>query len=104
MTIRVQIGTDERAYGEADANWINGEITRLRRDSEPVCVQVTIDQGDINLVLTTMDCQQAAGRGGGPTNFQVNEIVALWKKLRLDQPDFSGDGLISFLQQVTRYT
>ncbi len=99
MTIRVMIGSIEKDIADADPGWINDQINRRRHDGEPVCVKVTINEEPINVILTTSDCPNRGG-GGRPPNTQESEILSLWKKLHLDDKDFTGGNLVAFLRQL----
>jgi len=100
MTVRVKIGSIEKDIADADPNWINEQINRRRDDGVIVCIQVTINQGSVSLILTTSDCPNSGG-GSRPPNPQESEILSLWNKLHLNDKNFSGGNLVAFLRQVT---
>ena len=101
MTIKVQIGISERDICDIEPNWVNQQINGRKKEGVPVCVRVSISQGDINFTLATTDCPAGGGGGGGrPLNRQEKEIYALWKKLQLHQQSFSGGNLVAFLKQI----
>ncbi len=99
MTIRVKIGSVEKDITEADPNWINEQIIRLRADGVAVCVQVTIIRDTVDLLLATSDCPHFAG-GSRPLTTQENEIFSLWSRLHLDEKDLSSGNLIAFLRRI----
>jgi len=99
--IRIQIGIDERTIDAAEPNWINQQINRRRSLQEPICVRVKIKIGDVNLMLSTPNCQ-CFGGDGSPLNSKENQIVELWNRLRLNENDFSGGNLVAFLKQVDK--
>lgn len=102
MTIKIKIAEDERLLSEVDEQWINQQIHRRRATGQTVCVRVTIDEGLLNMILSTPNC----GSGGGsrrPPRPQEKEIFDLWNQRGLDQPDFSGGNLVAFLKQMERF-
>jgi hypothetical protein len=98
MTIRVRIGAEERDFTDPNISWIHEQIRRRRDDREPVCVQVTVDEGDIHLILMTPDCPRVLG--GGQLTTRASELVELWNKRHLNEKDFTSGNLIAFLQQI----
>ena len=99
MSIKVQIGTNERDISKIEPNWVNEQINRRKKDDVPICVRVSINQGDINIALATTDCP-SGGSGGRPPNGQEKEIFALWNKLHLNRESFSIGNLVAFLKQI----
>jgi hypothetical protein len=97
----IRIGTDERPLRDADAEWIGHEISGRRKDGQSVCVFVTLRHGGIDLRLATPTC------GGGPgsgrqLNPREQAIVDLWKQCGLNDSDFSVEGVIRFVRNVSR--
>jgi hypothetical protein len=99
--ITIKIGASEQSYENADENWINQQINRRRRDSLLVCVQVAINNGYINMILSTPNCNGVGGGGRRP-NVQEQRIFDLWDKQGLNKPEFHGGNLIAFLKQLRR--
>ncbi len=97
--IRVRIGNSERDLSTVDESWINQEINLRRRNKQPVCLRVFIEEDSANMVLSTVDCATPGGAGRRP-NFEEKKIFDLWEKLGLNQPDFHGGNLVTFLKQV----
>jgi hypothetical protein len=96
--IKVQIGNTEKELRDVRESWINEQLTRRRRDEEPICVQVTIDKPPLNMVLSTPGC---SGPGGGrAANARERRIFDLWGKFKLNSSDFTGGNLIAFLKQI----
>jgi hypothetical protein len=92
---------------------INGTSVDPSRESEvahaingwhsqgiPVCVQLRIKTGDIDLVLATNPCGGARG-GGRPPNTREQAIFDLWGKRHLQEGRFAGGELIAFIKQIT---
>jgi hypothetical protein len=98
--IVVRIGGEEHEC-PVDSNWVNQLLKGLKETEATPCVRVTIRLSDVDVVLASQGC--GSGGGGRPlaslTPAEQN-ILALWKKHHLDQPEFSGGNLVSFLKQL----
>ena len=99
MGIRIVIGTSEREINNIEPNWINEQLSRRRNEGSPVCVRIIIEVGDINLSLATSDCPSSSGVRRRLTRAE-NEVLALWRKLHLDEANFSSGNLVAFLKQL----
>lgn len=99
--IKIKINEDERLFDEIDEQWIPQQINRRRANGEVVCVRVTIQQGNLCLVLATPTCQGSGG-GGGQFNQQERSVIDLWMKLGLSSYEFSGGNLNAFLKQLRK--
>lgn len=99
MAVRITIGSVERNLADADSSWINQQVNGLRRDNLPVCVRVSIQTQDVNIMLSTSDCP--AGPGGS-RQLRPSEasLFDLWAKLHLNESTFSAGNLIAFLHQI----
>lgn len=98
--VKVKIGSEERNIEDVDSSWINQQINRRRKDG-PVCVRVTINDDDINMVLSSGDCPRVGG-GRRPPGPQEKEIFDLWDKHRLNEIDFPSGQLVAFIKQITK--
>lgn len=98
--IRVQIGSDERVDDAATEEWINQQLGRRRDAGEPVCVRVLINTSSLNIALATVGC--AGGGGGRPPHPEEREIIELWRKRGLSEPEFHGGNLVAFVKQARR--
>ncbi len=96
--ITVQIGDEERDIADAPPSWIKEQIARRRSNSDPVCVQIHIQKGQLDTRLITPDCPSGKGRAPSPLE---REIFDLWTKHRLNQSDFTGENLLHFLREVS---
>lgn len=96
--ITVQIGDETRVIANATQRWITEQIVRRQRNNDPVCVRVHIQKGQLDAWLITPDCPSSGGRQ--PPDPREREIYDLWKKHRLNQPDFTGGNLVAFLRQI----
>ena len=95
--ITIKIGTSERPYADAPAQWINEQIRRRREQGSPVYLTVTLNKGSINLVLTD---PPHPGRPRPYPNQQSQEIATIWTDMITHKKDFMGGSLIAFLQRV----
>ncbi len=100
MTIQVKIGEYEKEMAEIRPDWITEQLNRRRRQGEPVCIRVTIHQGPLNLQLATSDCPSLGGQGAA-LNSEERQVWELWKRLHLNEKEFTAGNLIAFLQQIS---
>lgn len=98
--IEVQIDSIKKDIEDVHPSWLQEQLARRRRDSEPVCVQVFIDRPQVHMRLYTPDCPSTGG--GRPATPRENEIFELWESHRLNDPEFTGNNLWAFLKQVSR--
>ena|SRR2546426_322317 len=102
--IGIKIGAIARDFSNVDGveeSWINSQIGGLRRDHNPVCVRVKVNEGLLNMTLATAGCD-ASGGGGRLPNAQEAQAFELWDKLGLSKPGFSGGNLVAFFKQLRR--
>lgn len=98
----VQIGNEQRPLNDVDDAWINRKINERFSAGASVCVQVRIQEPNIDLLLTTPDC--AIGGGAGrQANPHEAKIFQLWEQRGLRRPNYTGGDLIAFLKQVGSY-
>jgi hypothetical protein len=98
--MRIKINENEREVRDADANWINEQINRRRREGVVVCVRVSIESNNVNLLLSTPAC--TTGRGiARPLSLEEQRILALWEQHHLNSDGFAGGNVVSFLKQIT---
>ena len=97
----IKIGNEERLLEDADPQWVNQQINNRKSAGESVCVRITIREGDLNLNLATPNCSSSGGGGGGraPTTDE-RRIFDLWARRGLDEQDFSGGNVVSFIKQL----
>lgn len=102
LMISIRIGQEERSLDAVDEQWVNQQIIRRRHDGQSDCVTVRIhQQGELDLALTTPSCGGGGG-GGRPPNAKESEVIDLWQKRRLNEPNFTGGDLVAFLRQLKR--
>lgn len=99
--IRIRIGDEERELVSADEHWINQQINRRRADGRTVCVRVTVQEGDLNMALSTPTCGPSGG-GRRPPRPREKRVFDLWNQRGLNDADFAGGNLVAFLKQLTR--
>jgi hypothetical protein len=102
----VKIGASARDFtsvNDIEESWINRQISGLRGDHHPVCVRVTVNEGPLNLMLTTPDCAGSGGGGGRPPNAKEAETFALWERVGLNKSEFSGGNLVAFFKQLRQF-
>lgn len=97
--ITVRIGSSERTLDQADTAWLVQQIKRREENDEAICIQVLIQNDDLNMVLSTANCSRNGTSNRPPTD-QEQEIFDLWKKHRLNESDINKGKIISFLNQL----
>jgi hypothetical protein len=96
---RIKIGDAESDLDNATPAWIRQHFEDLRRQGKPVCVEVTLHAGSVNMILSTPGCGPVEG-GGHKPNRQEEKVLALWRKFRLDTDKFSARELLDFVERV----
>jgi hypothetical protein len=100
--VTLQIGNDSREIrtkSDIDETWINQQINRRRAEGQKVCVRVTIDEGNVRLLLATPGCGTGIG-SPRPLNSSERDLFELWSGRGLDRIDFTGGSVIAFLRQM----
>lgn len=90
-----------RTAREIEESWISRQINGRRADSVKVCVQVTVQESNLDLVLSTPGCTGALGGGRSPNSYE-REVFDLWAKLGLNDENFTAGNLIAFLHQLLK--
>lgn len=98
----ITIGHESRDVVDADPQWINHAILERRRDGQEVCVVVQLDGDQLTMILRAPR-RVSSGGGGRAPNPREREVLELWAKLGLDDPDFAPGNVVAFIQQVKRY-
>lgn len=99
--ITIRIADEERQLDGIDEQWVNQHINRRRADGQPVCVRVTIREGDIDMMLATPSCGTSGG-SGRPPRPQERGLFDLWNQRGLNDADFTGGNLVAFLKRLKR--
>jgi hypothetical protein len=101
--ITIKIAEEERQLDTVDEQWINQQISRRRADGQSVCVRVTIQEGGLDMVLSTPNCGTSGGGGRPrPPRPQEKEVFDLWNQRGLNDADFTSGNLVAFLKQFKR--
>jgi hypothetical protein len=98
--VTIRIGNDSRRLEDADESWITQQIVNRQREGLPVCVEVMINTGTLNVRLSTPAC--GGGSGGRAPRPDEAAIIDLWSKHKLNLTDFSGGSVIAFIKQLGR--
>lgn len=95
----ITIGNDQRLLLDADPQWITQEIQGRRKDGLSVCLVIRIQDGDLNLSLSTPSGAKGDGGGRAP-NARERAVLDLWSDLGLNDADFSPGAVIAFLRKL----
>ena len=96
---RIKIGVNERALHEATESWINQQINDRKKDGQQVCVQLFLDEGGVQMVLSTPACSSGGGGGRRPTT-KEQQIFDLWDRRGLNDPKFGSGSVVAFVKQL----
>jgi hypothetical protein len=96
---RIRIGTSERDLDGAEPRWIREHVDDLRSRGEPVCVQITLRSGSVNMLLSTPGCGPSSASRAEP-NRQEEKILQLWRKKDLNTDDFDVRNLVDFVERI----
>ena len=99
--VTIRIGNDTRRLEETDESWIIQQVNNRQREGLPICVEVTIQTGGLNVRLATPACG-SGGPGSRAPRPDEAQIIELWNRLRLGSDDFSGGNLVAFIKQLPR--
>lgn len=99
--IKVIINEQDRIWDSSQAGWLNGTINDLQKDGIPVCVQVSIQYGDINVGLSAGSCSSSSC-AGRPPNSRERELITSWNVMTIDEIPLNSGKIISFLNRVKR--
>lgn len=95
-------------YSQSNSNinerWIQEQIGNRNRDKQPICIEIEINCGDINIILRNGGCP-SSGNGGKPINrFSKGsqQIFALWEKAGFMEEQLNPGMLISFWKKYLK--
>jgi hypothetical protein len=99
--IKIRINEIEREMElrTIDESWINQQINRRRADGIEVCVRIAIKIGDLDMLLSTPS-NEPRGSSGRPPRQHELMVFDLWDKQGLNDINFTGGKIISFLKQL----
>jgi len=95
----ISIGGNETDLAHTNASWIRDHVRALRSRGMPVCVQVSIHSGPINVLLLTPACSPSNPARREP-NIEERRILDLWHKRGMDDDDFDVGQLIAFVNEI----
>lgn len=98
-TVTVKIAGEARSLEEADANWVIQRINGLRKAGQSVCLEMSIRTSEVRMALTSPDCEPS-GSSGRQANRREQEVFKLWEQMGLNQADFNGGHVNTFLQRL----
>lgn len=101
--ITLSIGSEERKDGNITERWIAQQIRKRKEDGTPICVQMSISKGDVNINLTSAACSGFGGGGGRRPTKKEQRIFDLWNKKGLNGRDINSGMVISFLKEYEEY-
>lgn len=97
----IQIGSETQDLCGFSESWVTRQITRRRKEGQPVCVTVHIQTSGVVVTLGTGDCPRGGGASRPPTD-KEREIYEEWNAKGLNSADFNLGNLMSFLRQASR--
>jgi len=102
MSVVVKIGNQEHDLAQADRHWVISQIKDQQNDNGGVCVQIVINDGDVNLRLCSGACPSTGGGGGRRPNAKEQEIFDLWNRSGGKASHLGGGEIVAFLTQLQR--
>jgi len=99
--ISVSIAGEQKSLADVSERWVNKAINPSRARGLPICVQVLVQENDLNVRLTTPGCGEG-GAGGRRPNAREAQVIKLWRTLGLSSGNFEGGNLIAFLKQLQK--
>jgi hypothetical protein len=103
MSIRIKIGNQEHDLMQADQHWIISQIRDQQRDVGEVCVQVTIESGNVHLKLRSAGCPSSGGGGGRQANEMELRILDLWQQhVGREKKHLGGGEVVAFVKALQR--
>ena len=97
----IQIGTSQHNFCDVSESWIHQQVGQRQDDGQNVCARVTLENGSVNLLLSTPQCSRGGGGGRHP-NQKEEEIIGLWEKLHLNEAHWASGNLVAFVKQAQR--
>jgi len=100
--IEISIGEAKRSFSDLnhiEESWITKEINGRIDDDMTLCVKIRIKEGSFDVVLSTIGCY-STGKSRKPKNRRELKLLHLWEKCKLNNEDFNGGNVVSFLKQL----
>lgn len=98
--IRVSVNGHEVNLEDLSPSWLKEQIENRRGNQATVCVQVFIEHGGLNMILSTPGCTSSSGNSPRDPTMQEQEIFDLWEKRGMREAEFNVGQLIAFLNQL----
>lgn len=98
--IKVKIGEDERPGEPLDETWAHEQINRRRDAGESVCVRVSIEQIEADIVLSTVGCTHTGHQPIINPRPLERKIIELWEERGLNTNNFTSQDLVMFIVQL----
>lgn len=98
----VQIGSERRSLSDATQQWISEQVYRRSQAGQGTCVQVSIQESNVNLAFQVGDCGGSSIGSPRVLSAEEQKVVDLWNQRGLDSGRLDLGRLIAFLQQIKR--
>ena len=102
MMITLKIGSAQRSDNEIEEKWISEALRKRINGQQNICVQFIINNGDMSLTLSSVNCSGSFG-GEGEPNHKQKRVIDLWRKHQLDGQIINTGMIVSFLKQLNKY-
>jgi hypothetical protein len=102
MGVTVQIGDTVLDLSSVMHSWLEDQIGRRKRDNQPICVIVRIQEAGLDIKLATQACGGSGGGGGRAPYPREQDIINLWNEKHLSTGDLSAGHFYSFIQHLRR--
>jgi hypothetical protein len=100
--ISVVIGGMSVPQEKASEGWVNQMIADARRRGVTLCVQVSINEPGVQLLLSAPSGCGGGGGAGRQANDRERRIIDQWHRRGLNDGQFSPGQLRAFLNDITR--
>jgi hypothetical protein len=99
--VTVTIGGMSVPATNAGEGWVNQMISETRKRHESVCVQVSVNEPGVQLMLATPACGSSGG-GVRLPNERERRIIDAWARRRLNEASFSPGDVGAFINDLAR--
>lgn len=99
----IRIGENERQLDDADAHWMQQQVSGRRRDGINPCVRVHIRVPGADIALQSLNCPSQSGAPRQATPLE-SRLLQLWDKHQMNDANWSVGNLIAAVQQLKRAT
>lgn len=88
-------------YEKIEHDWVIKNIRELKNNNESICVMFVISSKKMNLTLRAGDCPKGL-EVIDPNRYQL-KLLNAWRKLKLDNWDYSPESVVCFLKQIKQF-